>query len=79
MASVPTDGASLDRVCLADEYQPLADGWRHGNVVKMSFPYSTATVDVELNKKFAWNSELPNNSVRMWYYSLIYIGRLLAT
>ncbi|MCA8199653.1 heparinase II/III-family protein [Burkholderia sp. AU33545] len=79
MASVPTEDAALDRVCLADEYQPLGDGWLLGNIVKMSFPYSTATVDIELNKTFAWNSELPNNSVRMWYYSLIYIGRLLAT
>lgn len=79
MASVPADESTLDRVCLADEYQPLADGWRLGNIAKMSFPYSTATVDVELDKTFAWNSALPNNSVRMWYYSLIYIGRLLAT
>ncbi|RKU03691.1 heparinase [Burkholderia sp. Nafp2/4-1b] len=79
MAAVPAGVSSLDRVCLADEYQPLADGWRLGNIAKMSFPYSTAIVDIDLNKKFAWNSELPNNSVRMWYYSLIYIGRLLAT
>ncbi|WP_060339348.1 heparinase II/III family protein [Burkholderia territorii] len=79
MASVPTDISSLDRVCLTDDYQPLAEGWRVGNIAKMSFPYSTAIVDVELDEKFAWNSELPNNSVRMWYYSLIYIGRLLAT
>lgn len=79
VSSVSDLASNLDRIDLADEYQPLSNDWLIGSNVKMSFPYASATVDVDVNQKFTWDAELPNNSVRMWYYSLIYIGRLLAT
>jgi hypothetical protein len=79
LSAVGAPPTKLDRISLVDDFQPLPDGWLMGDVAEMSFPYSKAIIDVNVNEKFAWNSELPNASVRMWYYSLVYIGRLLAT
>ncbi|MBN3789412.1 heparinase II/III family protein [Burkholderia sp. Ac-20353] len=79
MSSISSGATELDRINLVEEYKPLPDDWLSGNTAKMCIPYARTIIDVDLNKKFEWNSELPNSSVRMWYYSLVYIGRLLAT
>jgi hypothetical protein len=79
VASLGKLPARLDRVQLANDYQPLASDWLEGGVTQMLFMVGTARVEVRLNEKFGWNHRFASNAETMWYYSLSFVGQLLAT
>lgn len=69
----------LDLIRLVNDYQPLAEGWLSDGVAQMSFMAGATRIEVGMNARFPWNHKFALNADRMWYYSLAYIGRLLAT
>lgn len=64
---------------LLEKFKSLGKDWRDGNTGYMTLPYAKNSITFNADEKFNWGScpQLPPQ--RMWFYSLRFIGRLLAT
>ncbi|WP_321819963.1 MULTISPECIES: heparinase II/III domain-containing protein [unclassified Burkholderia] len=79
LAATAVRPSRLERVRLVDDYQPLAADWLTAGTAQMSFMTGATRIDVKVGTRFPWNHTFALNADRMWYYSLAYVGRLLAT
>ena len=79
LAATAVRPSRLECVRLVDDYQPLAEDWLTAGTAQMSFMTGATRIDVKVGARFPWNHTFALNADRMWYYSLAYIGRLLAT
>ncbi|RQS67964.1 heparinase [Burkholderia sp. Bp8963] len=79
LRSVSPRPSSLDRVRLVTDYHALPPDWLQDGVAQMSFMAGATRIGVTLGARFPWNHTFTLNADRMWYFSLAYVGRLLAT
>ncbi|RQR39236.1 heparinase [Burkholderia sp. Bp9142] len=79
LAATAVRPSRLERVRLVDDYQPLAENWLKAGIAQMSFMTGATRIEVKVGTRFPWNHTFALNADRMWYYSLAYVGRLLAT
>ena len=79
LAATAVRPSRLERVRLVEDYQPLAEDWLKAGVAQMSFMTGATRIEVKIGTRFPWNHTFALNADRMWYYSLAYVGRLLAT
>ncbi|WP_236872381.1 heparinase II/III domain-containing protein [Burkholderia territorii] len=79
LAATAVRPSRLEQVRLIDDYQPLAADWLTDGTAQMSFMTGATRIEVRVGTRFEWNHTFALNADRMWYYSLAYVGRLLAT
>lgn len=79
LAATAVRPSRLEQLRLVDDYQPLAADWLTAGTAQMSFMTGATRIDIKVGTRFPWNHTFALNADRMWYYSLAYVGRLLAT
>ncbi|RKU03689.1 heparinase [Burkholderia sp. Nafp2/4-1b] len=79
LAATAARPSKLEQVRLVDDYQPLVEDWLTAGTAQMSFMTGATRIAVKIGTRFPWNHTFALNADRMWYYSLAYVGRLLAT